>query len=474
MSIETTIVSAIAKIGELQDVQRLIERNEGYFRPTAYPDPDGPTGATCQVHIAERFSGVRVVRLQALSAYLISDAEFSYLNKWADNKNISAMFARVQFRGHSMGGDSEFKTMVECNLPLHGLREEVLVEVINDMLLLWQEAMQFVEQVNKRLAREKSAREKAEMREAWLREKESRIKERERVQAARLEPVAGLSHALTELDALVGLQSVKHMVRGLIAQQTVAKKRKAAGLPVMNASPHLVFSGNPGTGKTTVARLIGRLYKDIGLLSKGHVVEVGRAELVGGYVGQTAIRTKQICQKALGGVLFIDEAYSLDVDGRDYGQEAVETILTFMEEHRGKIVVIVAGYPEEMEKFLDSNPGLRSRFDTAIQFEDYSPRDQMQIFDALLVENHYDITDGARRAVVRHLVDLQVRGVGGNARLVRNVFQQLVAQQALSLVGLENLTVEQMRLITMFAVPEAWAVNTEVSLEELPPLVVGE
>jgi len=209
-------------------------------------------------------------------------------------------------------------------------------------------------------------------------------------------------------------------------------------------------------------------------LSKGHVVEVGRAELVGGYVGQTAIRTKHICQKALGGVLFIDEAYSLDVDGRDYGQEAIETILTFMEEHRGKIVVIVAGYPEEMEKFLDSNPGLRSRFDTAIQFEDYSPRDQMQIFDALLGGNQYDITDGARRAAARHLVDLHARGVRGNARLVRNVFQQLVAQQALSLVGLENLTVEQMRLITMFAVPEAWGVSTEVSLDELPPLVVGE
>ena len=474
MSIETTIVSAIAKIGELQDVQRLIERNEGYFRPTAYPDPNGPTGATCQVHIAERFSGVRVLRLRALSAYLISDAEFSYLNNWADNKNISAMFARVQFRGHSMGGDSEFKTMVECNLPLHGLREELLVEVINDMLSLWQQAMEFVEQVNKRLAREKSAREKAEMRDAWLREKECRIKKREKLKAALVEPASDSVVALNELDALVGLQSVKHMVHGLIAQQTIAKKRKAAGLPAMNTSPHLVFSGNPGTGKTTVARLIGRLYKDIGLLSKGHVVEVGRAELIGGYVGQTAIRTKHICQKALGGVLFIDEAYSLDVDGRDYGQEAIETILTFMEEHRGKIAVIVAGYPKEMEKFLDSNPGLRSRFDTAIQFDDYSLQELMQIFDSLVVENKYEVTSGARQLVIRHLADLREREVSGNARLVRNVFQQLIAQQAMSLVGLENLTVEQLRRITMFAIPPAWGVNTEVSLSELPPLVVGE
>lgn len=473
MSIETTIASAIGKIGEIQDVQRLVERQESYFRPTAYPVQDGPTGATCHIHIVDRFSGVRVLRIQALSAYLISDAEFSYLNKWADNKNISTMFARVQFRGHSMGGDSEFKTMVECNLPLHGLREEVLIEVINDMLLLWQQAMQFVEQVNKRLAREKSAREKEEMREAWVREK-YRVQEKEKEAAIADEMVKELSHVLGELDSLTGLNSVKQMVRGLIAQQTVAKKRAAAGLPVLNSSPHLVFSGHPGTGKTTVARLIGRLYKNIGLLSKGHVVEVGRAELVGAYIGHTAIRTKQFCEKALGGVLFIDEAYSLDVDGRDFGQEAIEKILTFMEEHRGKIVVIVAGYPEEMEKFLDSNPGLRSRFDTAIQFEDYSPRELMQIFDALLVENQYDITDGARRAVARHLMDLHVCEVSGNARLVRNVFQQLVAQHAMSLVGLENLTVEQMRLITMFAVPEAWAVNTEVSLDELPPLVVGE
>ena len=209
-------------------------------------------------------------------------------------------------------------------------------------------------------------------------------------------------------------------------------------------------------------------------MSKGHVVEVGRAELIGAYLGHTAIRTKQFCEKALGGVLFIDEAYSLDVDGRDYGKEAIETILTFMEENRGKIVVIVAGYPKEMEKFLDSNPGLRSRFDTAIQFDDYSLKDLMEIFDSLLAENKYEITDGARRAVVRHLNDLHVREVGGNARLVRNVFQQLIAQQAMSLAGLETLTVEQMRLITIFAIPAAWGVNTGVSLSELPPLVVGE
>jgi stage V sporulation protein K len=223
-----------------------------------------------------------------------------------------------------------------------------------------------------------------------------------------------------------------------------------------------------------VARLIGRLYKDIGLLSKGHVVEVGRAELVGAYIGHTAIRTKQFCEKALGGVLFIDEAYSLDVDGRDYGKEAIETILTFMEENRGKIVVIVAGYPKEMEKFLDSNPGLRSRFDTAIQFDDYSLQELMEIFDSLMVGNKYDITSGARQLVIRHLADLCERQVSGNARLVRNVFQQLIAQQAMSLVGLEVLTAEQLSRITMLAIPDTWGVQTAVSLDDLPPLVMGE
>ena len=451
MSIEKTIVSAMGKIGSVSDVDRVLEGKNGYFTPAKYPDATGPTGAMGRVLFFDRFSGVRVLCVQISSAYLLSDATLSEMNKWADGKNHSSVFARVQFRGHNLGGDSEFKVYVECNLPLAGLREEFLVEVINDILRLWQEAMEYVERLNRRIESEKAARKKEEVKELKV-----------------------MRTVLNELDALVGLHSVKHMVRGLIAQQNVAKKRAAAGLPVLNSSPHLVFSGNPGTGKTTVARLIGRLYKDIGLLSKGHVVEVGRAELVGAYIGHTAIRTKDICKKALGGVLFIDEAYSLDVDGRDYGQEAIETILTFMEEHRGKIVVIVAGYPKEMEKFLDSNPGLRSRFDTAIQFDDYSPRELMQIFEALLVENQYDITDGARQAVARHLMDLHARETSGNARLVRNVFQQLVAQQAMSLAGLENLTVEQMRLITMFAVPEAWAVNTEVSLDDLPPLVVGE
>lgn len=451
MSIETTIVSAMGKIGNVSDVDRVLQGKNGFFTPTQYPDTDGPKGAMGRVLFFDRFSGARALCIQVSSAYLLSDAELSVMNKWADGKNHSSVFARVQFRGHNLGGDSEFKVYVECNLPLAGLREEFLVEVINDILCLWQEAMEYVERLNRRIESEKAARKKEEVKEQKV-----------------------MHTVLNELDALVGLHSVKQMVRGLIAQQTLAKKRTAVGLPVVNSSPHLVFSGNPGTGKTTVARLIGRLYKDIGLLSKGHVVEVGRAELVGAYIGHTAIRTKQFCEKALGGVLFIDEAYSLDVDGRDYGQEAIETILTFMEEHRGKIVVIVAGYPKEMEKFLDSNPGLRSRFDTAIQFDDYSPRELMQIFETLLVENQYDITDGARQAVARHLMDLHARETSGNARLVRNVFQQLVAQQAMSLVGLENLTVEQMRLITMFAVPEAWAVNTEVSLDELPPLVVGE
>ena len=451
MSIETTIAAGLGKIGNVSDVERLLQGKEGHFRPTSYPVPDGATGAMGRVLFLDRFSGARTMCIQVSSGYLLSDAELSRLNKWADSKNIFAVFARVQFRGHNLGGDTEFKVFVECTLSLSGLHEDFLVEVINDMLRLWQEAMEFVTRLNQKLEREKAVRKAAEAKEQKV-----------------------MRTVLNELDALVGLHSVKHMVHGLIAQQTVAKKRAAAGLPVVNSSPHLVFSGNPGTGKTTVARLIGRLYKDIGLLSKGHVVEVGRAELIGAYLGQTAIRTKNICEKALGGVLFIDEAYSLDVDGRDYGQEAIETILTFMEEHRGKIVVIVAGYPKEMEKFLDSNPGLRSRFDTAIQFDDYSVKELTQIFESLLVENQYDITDGARRAVVRHLMDLHVREVGGNARLVRNVFQQLIAQQAMSLAGLETLTVEQMRLITIFAIPTAWGVNTDVSLDELPPLVVGD
>lgn len=233
-----------------------------------------------------------------------------------------------------------------------------------------------------------------------------------------------------EIDELVGLTPVKAFVDRLAAEQIVARRRRAADLEVAPSSPHLVFTGNPGTGKTTVARLIGRLYAALGLLEKGHVVEAERSTLVGAYLGQTAARTAAACESALGGVLFVDEAYSLDVDGRDYGREAIETILTFMENHRGRIVVIMAGYPEEMEHLLDSNPGLRSRFDATVHFPDHTTEDLLEVIGNLFDEFDYSLSVAAQTKLREHVASLP-RGRGfGNAREMHKLFRNLVGTHA--------------------------------------------
>ena len=240
---------------------------------------------------------------------------------------------------------------------------------------------------------------------------------------------------LTELDQLVGLQPVKTKVRELAARQSVAQLRKKADLRVPEFSPHLVFTGNPGTGKTTIARQIGRIYQQMGLLKKGHVVETNRSNLVGGYVGQTALKTTEVCNSALGGVLFIDEAYSLTGKKPDFGQEAIETLLTFMEAHRGEFVVIVAGYPQEMSEFLESNPGLRSRFDLTIDFPDYDDSELVRIFRQLLQNHDYRLAGDALPALVSLVKSLPRGRSFGNAREVRRLFDQVVCNHAVAMMG---------------------------------------
>ena len=262
-------------------------------------------------------------------------------------------------------------------------------------------------------------------------------------------PARPLEDLLAELDALIGLEPVKAEVRlvaNLIRVQNLRRQRKLA---VAESSRHLVFTGNPGTGKTTVARLLAQIYRTLGVVDKGHLVETDRSQLVAGFVGQTAIQVRTVVESAFGGVLLVDEAYALARgDERDFGQEAIDTLVKLIEDHRDEVVVIAAGYPDEMADFIDSNPGLRSRFPRTIAFPDYTDDELVTIFTGMAKASAYACAadvDGHLHAWFA----VQPRDKGfGNARLARNLFEAAVARQASRVVALKEPTDEQLMALT--------------------------
>ena len=264
-------------------------------------------------------------------------------------------------------------------------------------------------------------------------------------------PKPNLEELMAELESLVGLGTVKREVKNLTNLIKVRRLREENGLPNSAMSLHMVFLGNPGTGKTTVARLMAGLYAAIGALSKGQLVEVDRSGLVAGYVGQTALKTQEVIASALGGVLFIDEAYSLASGGEnDFGREAIETLLKAMEDHRDDLVVIVAGYDEPMEKFINSNPGLQSRFNKYMYFPDYNGEELMAMFRIRCEKNGYRLTEEAEAYAKDFFNDMYENRDDnfGNGRDVRNRFEDIISRQANRLAAMEAPTKDDLMTVT--------------------------
>jgi len=252
-----------------------------------------------------------------------------------------------------------------------------------------------------------------------------------------------------ELNGLIGLRSVKQTIDEICAFVQIQKRRQRENLIAESQVLHMVFKGNPGTGKTTVARILARLFKELGVLPKGHSIEVERADLVGEYIGHTAQKTREHIKKASGGILFIDEAYSLARGGsKDFGKEAIDAMVKGMEDNKDSLILVLAGYKWEMQQFLETNPGLRSRFPIHIDFPDYSTKELLEIGDLMLKQRQYYLDNGGREEI-RLIIEAQSsrHQHSGNARLVRNIIERAIRIQAVRLVQKRNITREELMAI---------------------------
>ncbi|MEU7099335.1 right-handed parallel beta-helix repeat-containing protein [Streptomyces longwoodensis] len=269
-------------------------------------------------------------------------------------------------------------------------------------------------------------------------------------------PVRTSQDVLGELDALVGLESVKREVRALTDMIEVGRRRQQAGLKAASVKRHLVFTGSPGTGKTTVARLYGEILASLGVLEKGHLVEVSRVDLVGEHIGSTAIRTQEAFERARGGVLFIDEAYALSPEdaGRDFGKEAIDTLVKLMEDHRESVVVIVAGYTAEMERFLSVNPGVASRFSRTITFGDYGPEELLRIVEQQAEEHEYRLAPGTPEALLKYFTALPKGPAFGNGRTARQTFEAMVERHASRVAQVAEPSTDDLTLLFPEDLPE--------------------
>jgi SpoVK/Ycf46/Vps4 family AAA+-type ATPase len=286
------------------------------------------------------------------------------------------------------------------------------------------------------------------------------------------EPVRSLDELFEELNGLVGLERVKAEVKQLVNFLKVQKMREEKSMAQLPISRHLVFYGNPGTGKTTIARLLAQFYRTLKVLSRGQLVETDRSGLVAGYVGQTAIKVREVVSSALGGVLFIDEAYSLNPQGggQDFGHEAIETLLKMMEDHRKDLSVVVAGYTAKMNEFISSNPGLRSRFNRYFYFEDYTHEQLVEIFKTFSKKSDFKLTPAAEQellAIFRLLIDFRDESFG-NARTARNLFETAVSKQANRIVSLAEINEEVLSTIEVADIPTVEDLRTSGVLGVAP------